>query len=44
MGFRGFQRFSKIFRGFQRSSQRPSERQIFLPEALGPVALNRVAP
>ena len=33
-----------VFRGFQRSSQRPSQRQISLSEALGPVAPNRVAP
>ena len=29
-----FQSFSEIFRGFQRSSQRPSQRQIFLSEIL----------
>ena len=39
--FRGFQR---VFRDFQRSSQRPSERQISLSEALSPVAPHRVAP
>ena len=41
---RGLERFSEIFRTFQRSSRRPSQRQIFRSEALGPVALNRVAP
>ena len=39
MVFGGFQRFSEIF---QRSSQRPSQRQMSLSE--GPVAPNRVAP
>ena len=45
-GFRGFQRFLEVFRGFQgfsevfqRSSQRLSQRQIFLSEVLGLVAL-----
>ena len=49
--FRGFQRFLRVFRGiqrffrgFQRSSQRPSQRQIFLSEALSLVAPSRVAP
>ena len=37
----GFQRFAEIF---QRSSQRPSQRQTSLSEALSPVAPNRVAP
>ena len=37
----GFQRFSE---GFQRSSQRPSQRQISLSGALGPVAPIPVAP
>ena len=41
---RGFQRFSKILRGFQRSSRRPFQRQISLSEVLSPVAPNRVAP
>ena len=36
----GFHRLSEVF---QRSSQRPSQRQISLPEALSPVAPNRVA-
>ena len=31
-------------RGFRRPSRRPSVRQIFLSETLGPVAPNRVAP
>ena len=35
---------SGIFQSFQRSSQRPSQRQISLSEALSPVAPNRVAP
>ena len=37
--FRGL----RFFRGFQRSSQRHSQRQISLSEALSPVAPNRVA-
>ena len=37
---KGFQSFS---RGFQRSSQRPSQRQISLSEALSLVAPDRVA-
>ena len=37
-------RLSEAFRDFQRSSQRPSQRQISLSEALSPVALNRVTP
>ena len=41
--FRGFQSFSRgvrsFFRGFQRFSQRPSQRQISLSEALSPVSL-----
>ena len=36
--------WERFFRGFQRSSQRPSQRQISLSEALSPVAPNRVAP
>ena len=36
-----FQRFPEVF---QRSSQRPSQRQISLSEALSPVAPSRVAP
>ena len=47
-GFRGFQSFSEVFRdfseGFQRSSQRPSQRQISFSEALSLVAPIRVAP
>ena len=39
--FRGFQ---KCFRGFQKSSQRPSQRQISLSKAPNPVAPDRVAP
>ena len=35
---------SEFLRGFQRSSQRPSQRQISLSEALSPVAPKRVAP
>ena len=49
--FRGFQSFLEVFRdfqsfsrGFQRSSQRPSQREISLSEDLSPVAPNRVAP
>ena len=36
-----FRDFSEVFRG---SSQRPSQRQISLSEALSSVALDRVAP
>ena len=39
---RGFSEAFRVFRGFQRSSQRPSQRQ--LSEALSPVAPHRVAP
>ena len=39
-----FKGFREICRGFQRSSQRPSQRQIFLSDTLGPVAPNRAAP
>ena len=48
---RSFQRFSEVLRGlqrflegFRRPSQRPSQRQISLSEALSPVAPNRFAP
>ena len=44
VAFRDFSELQRFFRGFQRSSQRPPQRQISLSEALGRVGPNRVAP